>query len=620
MKLPGHLLRTYRKYKREEADVLDWIFTTAEKIGFKAKQTTKLSLFDIVCPVRALAKSPNITSVPPDIVTKLQACLYLRQKCAYWYKTNTNQNDRATREKNDKHQYPIKILQEVIHLLKRKMVINTTLIANKASTTTLKTRVQPQTTANKFATLESSESDDPAADDNATKPLQQDPISSVAEDLVRLTLSDDDRLQTEYNLAQFCMRADIQEIEDYIVLELVRFATDGGNAKVVAYLLDLAIDLVVEMENQTYKDMVDPGVRGANYAELFSDKEKGLAGLASPLMRFQAAIAIQARISNGKKGRYSQELNFGDRDVQNMVQKLSPMQVLNYVAMDWRAQFPVEFSYVSYLWASHSKEWVETVSPFWSNSMVKCMHWMKFDVTHYRETHFQMVPLSCAFALRLALLASSICREGSSSEFTKLLHIATTMAVEAPQWQELGQAMICRAQHPVIVNAFRTLSEDMISTRKLTERKTLQAALKVHPTLATLNNTTAQMYRAFLSLAVIDRTFVVGVLAHLFNYLKEQELLFRDWPAIKTLVDIVGEDAIYQGKPPTARSHTRDAMKARLWYVLGHKPKDGMHMARTLMRGNDTDSGKIRLTWHPRLSESGWPLYHGIGMRMVQDM
>lgn len=131
MALPEHLLRTYRRYKAEEEDMLQWIAEEARKrnirISSKLKGRartiarreglSKLAIFDVLPPVAALAASPQPPSMPMRIAEKLATVLELRKKCVAWYRSNTPQDDQLTRDANARHQHCVIVLQEAALLL-----------------------------------------------------------------------------------------------------------------------------------------------------------------------------------------------------------------------------------------------------------------------------------------------------------------------------------------------------------------------------------------------------------------------------------------------------------------------------------------------------------------------
>ena len=295
MQLPDHLLRTYRRYKTEERDLLNWICATAEQVGHvlsrerstvssklkgrdrvKArraaeKRTTaadinhceapQIAIFDILPSVKAIAQSTKIVWVPAGIANNLLDILKLRRRCLHWYRSNTSQYDEETRLANKKHEYPVFVLEQALGILRHKFTKS--VFANAAEpnippapkldvVTPVVERKKPADVAQARGAavisevFESISSDIEGRTDN--KPAATvDVKSSTSNTMLTPELSEEDRMQEEYNLAQYCLYQDTEQIEDYLMLEIVRYALDQGNSDVLPYLINTAVDMVQKM-------------------------------------------------------------------------------------------------------------------------------------------------------------------------------------------------------------------------------------------------------------------------------------------------------------------------------------------------------------------------------------
>lgn len=65
-------------------------------------------------------------------------------------------------------------------------------------------------------------------------------------------------MQDESNLAMYCFHADLEELEDYLVLELACYAIDQQNTDTLPFLNNTAIDQAFYMSNEICKLVDDP--------------------------------------------------------------------------------------------------------------------------------------------------------------------------------------------------------------------------------------------------------------------------------------------------------------------------------------------------------------------------
>jgi len=258
MQLPDHLLRTYHRYKVEEADLLSWICDTAENVGqhVVAKHSAKMpklkgrerlmarraaeageigidndhykepriAIFDILPSVKAIADTPNITTIPVDIAIKFHDVLNLRRKCLRWYKTNTSQHDDETRLKNKKHEHPVLVLEQAIGILQHKLPESLPASAVKPPmhhsisdrrTNTATTDAEHMDLAHIRQVVDTSDNafdfrnhDEDGSGDELPTAGQPTNISQPAS---IPKLGEEDRIQDEFNLAQYCVYQELRK-------------------------------------------------------------------------------------------------------------------------------------------------------------------------------------------------------------------------------------------------------------------------------------------------------------------------------------------------------------------------------------------------------------------------
>ena len=155
MGLAPLLVDTYHKYKKGTNNFVQWLAETARATG-TVNDVFKDSRQDVVPPTggrlkgatRKEAKKAGLTQnatatcqittksflalataiaadkrtcVPPEVFTTLRAVIRGRKDCAVWYSMISDQVDDAVKESNAGHRHFIKLLEDVLEIIKSKL-------------------------------------------------------------------------------------------------------------------------------------------------------------------------------------------------------------------------------------------------------------------------------------------------------------------------------------------------------------------------------------------------------------------------------------------------------------------------------------------------------------------
>ncbi|CAN9098938.1 unnamed protein product [Alternaria alternata] len=155
MGLAPLLVDTYRKYKKGTNNFVQWLAETARATG-TVNDVFKDSRQDVVPPTGGRLKgaarkeakkagrtqnatatcqittksfltlataiaADKRTSVPPEVFTTLRAVIRGRKDCAVWYSMISDQVDDAAKESNAGHRHFIKLLEDVLGIIKPKL-------------------------------------------------------------------------------------------------------------------------------------------------------------------------------------------------------------------------------------------------------------------------------------------------------------------------------------------------------------------------------------------------------------------------------------------------------------------------------------------------------------------
>lgn len=625
MQLPSHLLRAYRTYKTEEKDLLSWICDSAEEIGLsiELKQNTtsaklkgrdraearpaaqarenftnsdyyeepRIAIFDIIPSVRAIASNPKITSVPADVANKLLHVLALRRRCLRWYRRNTSQHDRVTRLENKKHEYPVFVLEQAVNLLRHKLPeplaashvrsSPTPAPADNASSCSNQhekhTNVPPALGSDESDTSDSvlaSLSDDGEAELDHKLPAAPAEAPEISEDLPISKLNEDDRIQEDCNLAQFCRYQDIEQIEDYMFLELVRYALDQENSDVLPFLANTAIDMVAKMYWSIQNSVKDPQKCILGFTKHVTTNNVEAVDK-SPLMRMQDIIAQHIAFEEAqKRAARIHDIFVVHRACLNFQNSGSDLE---YFGTTTEQQKLVEQSFIAAIWDAETPSERSDFSPFIVDSVSKIIQEIKNYTPPSRARYdFAGIDVATAFALRLNLLATMVLGEKTSMVFDALRKTASARSKQSTEWSKFKHTLAPHGRvsdiSPDFVESLARLSEDKQRGLEMLNNK-LRPIAQLNPLFCCFNNHNMRMYRAIQSVQLTEGFFVVPLLGHVWNLLREEQYLTSGWHDLDFLVRALGVHFVFQGERPTI-DRGREALKYRIWYCFGLMKKD----------------------------------------------
>lgn len=282
-----------------------------------------IAIYDILAPVAAIVRNSTITEIPDEVAEQLRSAYRLRKKCVSWYKAHTSQHDKAIRHRNRNHAFPVAVLEEAINMLKNKFpagfkqselakpMPNHNTLSSRPSNATIATTILPSSLSqgsisNMFGGLRFEELEDPAhaAQEFTTDTVPVAPSIQSTNTSHVPALTEVDRRLDECILARYCLYEDLQEIEDAIVLELVRYSLDQANSKVLAFLMNTSIELVADMStafDQSFKDCLEH--RGAMFKAAFAPNDMNWTALEQypqSRMEFILTILLQTLTRTGR--------------------------------------------------------------------------------------------------------------------------------------------------------------------------------------------------------------------------------------------------------------------------------------------------------------------------------
>ena len=224
---------------------------------------------------------------------------------------------------------------------------------------------------------------------------------------------------------------------------------------------------------------------------------------------------------------------------------------------------------------------------------------------------FISVDVTTSFALRITLLANMALNGKSSIASDALTETASAVVAQAKHWQGikhtltpefyLGEARQNMVEH------LDHLSDNRRPELKLV-RTNLRPLAQANPLFCCLNNIHIRMFTAIHSVSIIDQSFVVQLLGHLWNMLKEEGYLGNNWEDLDFLVNALGGQFIYQGERPNMRAG-REALVHRIWYFMGLKKKDVVKLRSHLSHRGPKPSFYQKVHFISRFIASDMPVF-----------
>lgn len=201
-----------------------------------------------------------------------------------------------TIQANRRHLYPIQLLQQALRLLADEIFVDMVAHshASKSSKTpSIETPSDKASSNSIFDLLDLQETIDDDDDATVRSPNAAGPSATNTSSSASLKA----RMQDEFNVAMYCLHADLDELKDYLVLELVRYAIDQKNADTLPFLINTAIDRALYMQEDLCK-LVDDSHLARQKIEEFdhrnNSREKHKQKRpASSLRRLQGIIGVE---------------------------------------------------------------------------------------------------------------------------------------------------------------------------------------------------------------------------------------------------------------------------------------------------------------------------------------
>jgi len=378
-----------------------------------------IAVYDILAPVKAIVRNPSITEIPSEIANQLHIAYNLRKKCVSWYKANTSQHATEVRQRNAKHAFPVAVLEEAISILKSKFpagfrqsepancVVDSNTPSSRISdvknvATATPRWLKEKNMSNMFEglSIEGLEDHATAAQEVTTDTITVAPSSHSNSALPVPEGNEADRRLDECILAKYCLYEDLQEIEDAIVLELVRYSLDQANADVLAFLVNTSIELVTDMctaFNQSFKDCMEKG--GALFRATFEPAGMSWTTLdqyAQGRMEFTLTILL-----NGLKDTGRLDLPPG------FDKQFDPG--CDYFGLHPHSQLDVDISFVADLLTSRKPRCDSNIFGSFALDLVTRAIGIFQETASAGMPYFP--PMDMAFAIRLRLLADVILKD-----------------------------------------------------------------------------------------------------------------------------------------------------------------------------------------------------------------
>lgn len=112
-------------------------------------------------------------------------------------------------------------------------------------------------------------------------------------------------MQDEFDMAVYCLHVDLEELEDYLVLEPARYAIDQKNADTLPFLTNTAVDQALYMSNEICKLVDNPHVARRRFEDFEQDNKTQKRATLS-LKRMQSLISMEMAWHKLQKNIFSQ--------------------------------------------------------------------------------------------------------------------------------------------------------------------------------------------------------------------------------------------------------------------------------------------------------------------------
>ncbi|KAK5957705.1 hypothetical protein OHC33_000894 [Knufia fluminis] len=577
MEIPSEFFRAYRIYKRKEKYLLAWIDAMVRLCGYvitskgkleaqtetskhKASATTiELIIYDILPAIKLIASSPKIPSVPLEVQEVLLEILDLRSQCVSWFKANTFEDDDNTQQSNTRHEYVVRVLKAVVSALRHKM---TDRVENESE---LKSSSEADhTTSHGDGTIPSASPERPSSD-------RSDHESYTT---IKGGLSDEEKQQEEYNFRRFYLINFCEKMEDTVVPEIIRFSRNQDDGRDLGLLITCAIDIVQRADRELslaygddYKRRELKFLEAINFSKL-------IINWTSPYLRTRTALVVQY-FTKGTS--------------------LSPEEMADPKS-PFSASAAEEMQYVlAFLQRTLNRQ--RDSSTIASGLVLDAA---SFRLRRYiaqvrlrEQPTVDDLSLANVLAIRLNVLMYYIMGDDDNVMTTLLQRSAQTVRVESSVqkavWARPGHGLSRKADARDMVLANCQLRNDTTDDI-LQGYESKRYLLEERPLLCAINAFNLNFERALDARNVIELSGIVALVTHMFNILREENLLSLDWSDLDFVLAHGGTEFLYQNERPTKAK--RATFAGRLLFATGIKETDYVTSATSNQRVYN-EGGKV---------------------------
>lgn len=540
-----------------------------------------IAIYDILAPVKAIVGNPSITEIPSEIANQLHLAYHLRKKCVSWYKANTSQHVIEVRQRNAKHAFPVAVLEEAISMLKARFpagfrqsepanrVVDSNTPSSRTSdvknvATATPRSLKEKGKSNMFEGLSIEELEDHAtvAQEVTTDTVTVAPSSQSNSALPGPEGNEADRRLDECILAKYCLYEDLQEIEDAIVLELVRYSLDQANADVLAFLVNTSIELVEDMcttFNQSFKDCTEKG--GALFRATFEPAGMSWTTLdqyGQSRMEFILTILLNGLKDTGKlplPPGFDMQFDPG----------------CDYFGLHPHSQLDVDISFVADLLTSRKPRYDRNIFGSFALDLVTRA------IGIFQETAsagmFYFPPMDMAFAIRLRLLADIILKDvGQDSFYVMSDTLLSTIAKEETRdsyWASTAYRSKSIEKQWSTIQKIVDSRSHAAQGHDLLGSPALRQLIHSDHIFCNWNTIRTRMTFCETSLYMIDASFVMRGLAQLWNLLEEEGVLNQAWPDLQYLRKAMGDNFFFKTARPVLKE--RHTFKSSVLNCIGIK-------------------------------------------------
>jgi len=594
MALPSHLYRTYMWYKSEEQSLLAWIeetvaacdphnnktnttnnqapyastgsFITAKSPKSRASvvlakrnqsvSTAKVSaaplkIYDILPAVELIATSEEVGIVPLHVAQSLRRVADLRTRCLSWFESNTAADDVETQESNKRHEHVVKVLREAMELLKHKGSITLPSTTSNTMHGVTTGNSQAQNISHVLSSLEISKTNTVLSNT-----LPDNRLESAVDRRPDPELSYVEIAQEEYNFARFCFWQDVEAIEDHIVLAITKLSLFPEHDRVLALLMNTAVDIVEKMDEDMRDTFEDYGKHELAFMKT--------GGFTKPAKLF-AVPQLHLRVEVWDQINREEAIAFDPSEVSGA----SPFAS----RAEDQAAYDVMFVQRIITQArEHTNEVYDGLLLDPSTSRLR-----QLIVYHHKSQRLSFLDVRppTSFAIRLDMLMDYILCAGML-QMPDRLQDAICNTIEATSQRVNYWHGTCYAlsRAPELRDQILNASERVVerNTAILSRYDNTRNLLSTHPHLCLLNMSHLAYEHSVIASRAVEVGNIAATMAHVYNVLREEGLLSSEWADIEFLLIHGGIEALFQGVRPTTRERGRFA--ARLLHACGIREAD----------------------------------------------